>query len=702
MTNDGHFSIEKGLVRLFLVRPWDNRGPVDALLKRARTPQGRHYWTFQAMHAPLLLPVLAAAGFRGLAEAIGAKVGSGVGEPDAADVLADLSSAKSPDEVQTPLGKAIVTDVEAVLAKRLPAGVKLHPYQTVGVAFARANGYRTLIADEMGLGKTPTSIAALAVDPDKLLPAVIVVPSIVFVHWQRELATWTPAIPVHLMPHRASKAPPAGYRGIVLTKTPLLTYQTAEITRFRPKLVIADEAQDYKNERSLQSRALASVARVADRAVFLSGTPFKNNLMELRTLLGMLDPSFGGKAEFGERYTEATDKETPRGPIRVYTGSRNVEELKARLARVMIRREKSQVAHWLPPKTHRYLPLDPEGPRLAEYRKAEAEFESWLRQSFDAGLRRELAAQPRLTPAQRTAMRASMEDRVLRALAAESLTKIGYLRQLAGRMKIRAAVRYLVTAAENQIPTLAFGWYQDVIHPILAGLKKAGVRAALVDGSLSSEEKQAVNDAFEAGRLDVVVGSKALAVGASYPRAQEVLFVERYWTPADESQAEDRAHRATTKHPILVSLLHLNGTVDDKIRSIIDRKRRLTTAVLGGGAVDFSETGSILDVLSDFLGARPQVDYEPPPEAPSRTTKQKKAVPRKAVVALSFAVKEWTPKAALQWAKISGWTPGKVRNVRGRLVVDVGPSVRGVQYRAVRLAPGVTAIVPVASAAASG
>jgi hypothetical protein len=290
-------------------------------------------------------------------------------------------------------------------------------------------------------------------------------------------------------------------------------------------------------------------------------------------------------------------------------------------------------------------------------------------------------------------MRGEVEERVLRALAAESLTKIGYLRQLVGRMKIRAAVAYLVTAVDNGVPVLAFGWYQQVVKGVVAGLKKNGVRVGLVDGGMSSEEKQKVNDAFEAGQLDVVVGSKALAVGASYPRAQEVLFIERFWTPADEMQAEDRAHRATTKHPVVVSFLHLNGTVDERVRAIVDRKRHLVSAVLGGADVSFDATG-VREVLSDYLGTRP---FEPEEDTPTRVAPvapSKPSVSKADVVALSFARKDWTPRNAVEWAKISGWRPDRIREVRGRLILDVGKAKRGVAYRAVKLGSGVTAIVP--------
>lgn len=649
------FDYKMGTVTLRLTRPWLDRGGVDPLLDGAEGGDGTYRWSFRATHAPLVLGALRAT-FPALAGAVRERLGLGEDEiapPDEADPLRDLASATRPSDATHPVSRAVLADVGEAMAKRIPAGLRAHPYQQVGIAFARTTAYRALIGDEMGLGKTIQAIGAIAVDPQKLLPALVVAPAIVAVHWRRELAAWLPSVPVVVLSRR-SDAPPAGFRGIVLTKKDVLAHQRRALRAFAPRLIVVDEVQYYKNPRAKMSRALRALVSTAPHVLLLSGTPFKNRLTELRTVLDYLAPG--------------PPDESP-------------EHLTARMERLAIRRTKAQVAAWLPPKTHRFLPFDIDSAARREYRQAEEEFEAWLRSELD---RRQIAKGEHIPDA---------AERVDRALAAEALAKLGYLRQLTGRSKVSAATEYLRQAAENGVPILAFAYFSEVIAEIRAGLEAEGVRVAVVDGSLSPTQKQAVNDAFERGEVDVVIGSSALLTGASYPRAQEVLFVERYWTPADEMQAEDRAHRITSRHPILVSYLHANATVDDRVREILADKRRLYERMLATGKIEPIED-SAHAVLADFLGRRPLPVAPDVRRAPAAAAKAKRPpVTRDDVVALSFDSARWSRREATEWATVSGWR-GEVAGTRGRWILRVRRPIRGLQYHAVRLAPGVSAIVP--------
>lgn len=613
---------------------------------------GRWRWTFDRQHASLVLPVLRA-GFPGLADHLRAALGVEEADPAtlSGDPLASLAAATRPADVEHPVARTLLADVVARLAKAFPAGLRPHPYQQVGVAFARATGYRALIGDEMGLGKTIQAIGALAVDPARLLPAVIVAPAIVAIHWQRELRAWLPSVPVLYLGRRADKPPP-GFRGVILTKKDVLSHQVRALAAFGPRTVIADEVQYYKSPSARMSRALRALTKNAPHVLLLSGTPFKNDLGELRTVLDYLGP---GGAE------------------------QSADALNDRLSRVSIRRTKSQVAAWLPPKSHRYLPFDLPKTAKAEYKRAEQDFEAWLRSEFD----RRIIEQGQDIDA---------EERVRRALSIEALARIGYLRQLTGRSKINAAVEYLTQAVENGVPVLAFAHHHEVVEGVRAGLNAAGIKVAVVDGSLTPSQKQAVNDNFESGVIDAVIGSSALLTGASYPRAQEVVFIERYWTPADEMQAESRAHRITSKHPILVSFLHARGTVDERVKTILSKKRVLYEKMLNTGKMETTEE-PIVDVLADYLGHRPIAPAPDIIRATNPTKAKRPPITRDDVVAVSFDRQRWTLSEAQTWASNSGWR-GSVEPVGARWVLRVRRPTRGLNYRAVKIADGVSAIVP--------
>lgn len=647
------FRYRSGTVTLEVDRPWVDRGFVDPLLESEDAP-GVYRWTFRAVHAPIVLGALRGA-FPALAASIRERLGLAEDAISAgdADPLRDLATATRPSDVSHPVARALVDEVTDAMQKRIPAGLKAHPYQQVGIAFSRMTGYRALIGDEMGLGKTIQAIGAMATDPRRLLPALIVAPAIVAVHWRRELAAWLPSVPVVVLSRRAD-APPPGFRGIVLTKKDVLFHQKRALRAFDPRLIVVDEVQYYKNPRARMSRALRGLVAAAPHVLLLSGTPFKNRLTELRTVLDYLAP----------------------GPE-----DESADGLTARMERLAIRRTKAQVAAWLPAKTHRYLPFDIEPAARREYRQAEEEFEGWLRSELD---RRQIAKGENIPDA---------EARVDRALAAEALAKLGYLRQLTGRSKVSAAIEYLRQAAENGVPILAFAYFSEVIEDIRAGLQAADVRVVVVDGTLSPNQKQAANDAFERGEVDVVIGSSALLTGASYPRAQEVLFVERYWTPADEMQAEDRAHRITSRHPILVSYLHANATVDDRVRAILADKRRLYERMLATGKIEPLED-SAHAVLADFLGRRPvPVAPDVRRAAAPKDKPRRPPVTRDDVVALSFESSRWSRREATEWATVSGWR-GEIEQSRDRWILRVRRPIRGLKYHAIRLAPGVAAIVP--------
>ena len=156
--------------------------------------------------------------------------------------------------------------------------------------------------------------------------------------------------------------------------------------------------------------------------------------------------------------------------------------------------------------------------------------------------------------------------------------------------KLDALDQLLDSAAENGEAALVFTQYVAMAELLAKHLDQRGIVVGLLHGDLSPTARQRLVDSFQAGELPVLLLSlRAGGTGLNLTRATQVIHYDRWWNPAVEDQATDRAYRIGQDKPVTVHRLITEGTVEDRVAELLDAKRELADRVIGGGTSWFSK-----------------------------------------------------------------------------------------------------------------
>lgn len=445
-------------------------------------------------------------------------------------------------EVQAVTEKATATESDFSL-EHFGNGNDLMPFQKAGLEFAEATGGNCLIADQMGLGKTIQALSYLALHPD-MRPAVIVCPASLKLNWQREAEAWLETDD-QIEVINGGKVHELD-ADIVIINYDILKKWLPELQRIEPHVMILDESHSVKNPKAARSKAAKELAAVVPHKILLTGTPVLNRPAELWNQLQVIDPfSYPDKRFFQwhKRYTDATKNRFGWD----FSGASNLEELAASLKTVMIRRTKDQVLTELPSKRRStvLIPID----NRKEYDRADKEFVAWMTEQNGA-------------------------EAAERASHVEQLAKIEYLRQIAvkGKMKqVKDWIRNFLGSGEKLV---VFATHKETIETLMSEFSECAVK---IDGSVSSENRQAAVDAFQNDpETRLFVGNiQAAGVGITLTAASDVVFLELGWTPALHDQAEDRCHRIGQKNAVNIYYLMAERTIDASIAAMLESKREV-------------------------------------------------------------------------------------------------------------------------------
>ena len=640
---------------------------------------------------------------------------SGFGALPVCAAQSSLAHAAEPSDVTDPVALQHLADVQRALTQRLPVGVVPFPYQVIGAAFGRLTNYRYLNGDAMGVGKTITTLCNIAVDPEKLLPAVVVAPSSVVLKWAAEIRKWLPSVPVHLIRAGADALPPAGWKGIVIVSWSLLEKFADRLGVWGVRFFVGDEIHYIKNQSSLRSKAARTLSRLAPHAAFLSGTPLLNRLTELWHPLSCLDEAaWGGTVtRFQRQFMEQKKNRFIPGGVE-YFGIRNKPELLARLSCFMVNRLKSQVAKWLPDKTRNIYPIDVDKPAFKQaykdYKFIENNFEKFVTGRYEekAEALYNLMVGNGMNPQEaREKSNAQMAGKVEKSVQNEQLTVLGYLRQALGKLKIPAALDMAEEILDTDQPVILYAEFHATIKLLKEGLAKLKVgeaqkapRVVVIDGKLSADQKYAAWTGFQDGKYDVVIGSSAMREGIDLFRASQGIFVERWWVPALETQAEDRMHRTGQKNAVTIWYPTVPGTIDEHMAALAEKKRAVLEAVLGAEDIDIREldtsmTESIGAYLRSGKGEKPVYSKNNPNARNAPGTSGKQLPPTPTIHALLFTRDSWSGAAATHWARMhnlecrAAESKGKHYQVLCRDAANFRPGT----FRSVRVTDTVTALV---------
>ncbi|MEV7037747.1 DEAD/DEAH box helicase [Amycolatopsis sp. NPDC051061] len=448
-----------------------------------------------------------------------------------------------------------------------PAGLAatLRDYQLRGLqwlATVTGLGLGGCLADDMGLGKTVTLIALHLHRASG--PTLVVCPASLLGNWEREIRRFAPGVPVRRFHGGARSLEDVDdTAGFVLTTYGTLRTDPAPLAAIRWGLLVADEAQHVKNHRSGTAKALRLVPAAA--RVALTGTPVENTLSELWAILDWSAPGLlGSLGEFRTRWAKPIEAGDPAA----------AERLSRLLRPFLLRRRKSDpgIAPELPAKTEtdRPVALSPEQAAL---------YEAVVREMMaDIAASDGIARRGRIV-------------KLLTALKQICNHPAQYLKEPGGRSgKLELLDELLDTILAEGGAVLVFTQYVAMARLLEQHLAARGIGTLLLHGGTPVKRREELVERFQTGEVPVFLLSlKAAGTGLNLTRADHVVHFDRWWNPAVEDQATDRAYRIGQTRPVQVHRLVAEGTVEDRIAAMLREKRALADAVLAGGEAALTE-----------------------------------------------------------------------------------------------------------------
>ncbi|MFM2246445.1 MAG: hypothetical protein RL071_2519 [Pseudomonadota bacterium] len=446
--------------------------------------------------------------------------------------------------------QALVSDFSGIPDAKLPKDLtaELRHYQSQGVSwlqFLRKSGMGGILADDMGLGKT---IQALCIVEKRTL---VVSPTSVIHNWANEAKKFRPNLKVCVYHGLQRQLDPKA--DLVITTYGLLRGDLDKLNALDWKLCILDEAQAIKNPESQVAGAAFKLE--ADFRVTLTGTPVENRLEELWSQFHFLNRGLlGGRRDFRDRYEKPISLGEPGA----------AQRLRERIKPFVLRRLKEEVAPELPARTDMvlYCTLSKEeraiydAIRAATYDEVVAEIgRGNVLAALEALLRlRQASCHSGLIPGQDGVDKSS---------------------------KVELLVETLEEVVAEGHKALVFSQWTSLLDRVEPALKKAKLNFVRLDGS--TRDRQDVVDSFQSpdGPPVFLISLKAGGTGLNLTAADHVFLLDPWWNPAVEEQAADRAHRIGQDKPVMVYRLVSEGTVEERILELQERKRALADAALG-------------------------------------------------------------------------------------------------------------------------
>jgi SNF2 family DNA or RNA helicase len=481
---------------------------------------------------------------------------------------------------------------------------QLRPYQVRGyswLAFLRRWGFGACLADDMGLGKTIQAITLLLrtkQEHPQGEPSLVICPTSLVGNWQREVARFAPELRV-MVHHGAGRAEGAGFMAqsrqhdLVISTYGLVRRDIDDLIKVRWSNIILDEAQNIKNPLTKQARAARQL--VGDYRVALTGTPVENHLTELWSILSFLNPGYLGSGDSFRRSFAV--------PIERYQDQEAAERLRRLVRPFVLRRLKTDplVIQDLPDKFEYkvYCNLTREQATLYEAVVRDAMDELRAVDQGEAGASSSDAIKRRgLVLSMLTRLKQICNHPALfLGDGSETAARSGKLNRLCEMLEEVLAVgdRALIFTQFAQMGLLlqrhlrqTFGQEVYFLH--------GGTPQKQRDRMLLSFQEQEDSPAL------FVLSLKAGGTGLNLMRANHVFHYDRWWNPAVENQATDRAYRIGQTRDVQVSKFVCLGTLEEKIDALIESKSALAESVVGPGEESVTELST--DELYDLLALR--------------------------------------------------------------------------------------------------
>lgn len=476
------------------------------------------------------------------------KIKAGIGNR-VNDEVPNIEFSRS-DWINLLIGKTYDDVRDGYVANRLDS--ILRPYQKDAFSWLWGMsrlGFGVCLADDMGLGKTIEVLSFLSKFREEKSDGhvLIIVPVTLIANWKSEVGKFTPDMDIYVL--RGNNVPKEGNYGGFIT---ISTYQTVSnsqyVSQMKWDVVILDEAQAIKNYYTSQTRKIKSLK--SDMRIAMTGTPIENNVMELWSIFDFLNPGLlGSREEFKAVYKQENAHKRIKGLIQPFVLRR-------------VKTDKSIISD-LPDKNEIDVSINLTKEQIVLYRKAVDNMNSAISRT-----------------------KTNQERQIIVLSSVMKLKQIcNHPSQYYGRdfYEPEASGKFIVlkdiceTIYDKREKVLVFTQFREII-PALDELLKSifKKKGATIDGSTSMKKREEYVNSFQTGDCPYMILSlKTAGVGLNLTAATNVIHFDRWWNPAVENQATDRAYRIGQKHNVNVFKFISANTIEEVIDNMLKNKQSL-------------------------------------------------------------------------------------------------------------------------------
>ena len=463
-----------------------------------------------------------------------------------------------------------------------PTGLQgqLRPYQKQGLSWLttqEALGLNPCLADDMGLGKTIQVIALLLHEREQLEPkgdsglppTLLVAPTSVLSNWRKEIEKFAPQMQsmIHHGSERADK--PAAFKktsaasDIVITSFTIARKDRELLNKQKWRRIVVDEAQNIKNPKSAQTRAICSLN--APCRIALTGTPIENRLMDMWSLFHFLNPGYLGTAtQFKRAYETPIQRESNQSRSRL---------LQRLVQPFILRRLKTDqsIINDLPEKLEQKVYCDLTREQASLYQAVVEDVQEQIEET--EGIQRKGLILSTL-----------MKLKQICNHPAQFLQDGGAFSE-ARSHKLARLNEMIEEALDESDSLLVFTQFTEVGGQLEALLReKHGCPVYYLHGGTSRRRREQMIEGFQdpdtpAGIF--ILSLRAGGVGITLTQANHVFHFDRWWNPAVENQATDRAHRIGQKKTVFAHKMVTLGTLEERIDKMIEEKQALADSIVG-------------------------------------------------------------------------------------------------------------------------
>lgn len=455
----------------------------------------------------------------------------------------------------------------------------LRPYQLEGFSWLynmRKVGFGACLADDMGLGKTIQTIAYMltVLEKDKKEPFLLVCPTSLIANWENECQKFAPSLSIYIH-HGQNRMNKESFEekwekvDLVITSYALVFRDEPFFTSFHWNGLILDEAQHVKNIDTKQRQAVKKIT--SEHKIALTGTPIENRLRELWSIIDLLNDRYlGSYQQFHQNFVK---------PIEERHDEERLRQLQQLIHPLILRRTKNDqnLQLQLPEKIEQIY-------RIGLSLEQATLYQAVVNQLF--------ASIDEVRPMERKALILSSITKLKQICnhPAQFLKTDGTLHNRSEKWELLLTLVEQIVSRDEKV--LIFTQYKEMATLIYHGLKEIFEQnIAYIDGSVNREKRaQQVNNFMTNDDTNIFILSlKAGGVGLNLTAASHVIHYDRWWNPAVENQATDRAYRIGQTKNVTVHKFITQGTLEERINDMLERKQSLSDRILLTSEESFTE-----------------------------------------------------------------------------------------------------------------